>query len=81
MGSLGDGFDAWREASSQPYGHESTGCTRAPPRRWWVLARIKGIHHIFGDPRRSGTVTVAYHREGEEVPGTLRSIKKQAGWS
>jgi predicted RNA binding protein YcfA (HicA-like mRNA interferase family) len=47
----------------------------------WVLARVKGSHHIFRHPRILGTVTVAYHREGEEIPpGTVRSIKKQAGW-
>jgi predicted RNA binding protein YcfA (HicA-like mRNA interferase family) len=47
----------------------------------WVLVRVKGSHHIFHHPDKPGAVTLAYHREGDEVPvGTLRSIKKQAGW-
>ena len=47
----------------------------------WVLARVKGSHHIFRHPNKPGTVTLAYHRHEDEVPiGTLRSVKKQAGW-
>jgi len=47
----------------------------------WALDRVKGSHHIFRHPIRSGSVTVAYDREGDEIPvGTLRSIEKQAGW-
>jgi predicted RNA binding protein YcfA (HicA-like mRNA interferase family) len=47
----------------------------------WILARVKGSHHIFHHPNKRETVTLAYHQEGDEVPvGTLRSIKKQAGW-
>lgn len=45
----------------------------------WYLSRIKGDHHQFKHPYKKGTVTVA-HPKKDIKPGTLNSIKKQAGW-
>jgi len=47
----------------------------------WVLDRVRGSHHVFLHPRKSGSVTVAFDQEGDELkPRTLQSIFKQAGW-
>ena len=45
----------------------------------WILVRIKGSHHHFAHPRKSGVVTVPVHRLGDELaPGTAASILRQA---
>jgi predicted RNA binding protein YcfA (HicA-like mRNA interferase family)/predicted RNase H-like HicB family nuclease len=44
----------------------------------WVLHRVKGSHHIFTHPTRSGIVVVP-HPKKDLPPGTVRSIRKQAG--
>ncbi len=44
----------------------------------WVLNRINGSHHIFTHPQRSGIVVVP-HPKKDLPPGTVRSIRKQAG--
>jgi len=45
----------------------------------WFLARVKGSHYQFKHPSKSGLVTVK-HPDGDIPVGTLRSIRKQAGW-
>lgn len=45
----------------------------------WLLARIKGSHHQYKHPFKSGLVTVK-HPDGDIPKGTLNSIYKQAGW-
>jgi predicted RNA binding protein YcfA (HicA-like mRNA interferase family) len=45
----------------------------------WHLVRVKGSHHQFKHPHRSGLVTVK-HPDSDIPAGTLHSIKKQAGW-
>lgn len=45
----------------------------------WYLARQKGSHRQYKHPRRSGLVTVPGSPADEIAPGTLNSIKKQAG--
>jgi len=46
----------------------------------WFLARVTGSHHQFKHPTKPGLVTVKH--QGRDIPaGTLRSIKKQAGWT
>jgi predicted RNA binding protein YcfA (HicA-like mRNA interferase family) len=44
----------------------------------WVLDRIHGSHHIFIHPARAGIVVVP-HPKKDLPPGTVRSIRKQAG--
>jgi len=46
----------------------------------WFLARVKGSHHQFKHPTKPGLVTVK-HPDRDIPAGTLRSIKKQAGWT
>lgn len=45
----------------------------------WLLARIKGSHHQYKHPTKSGLVTVK-HPDGDIPKRTLSSIYKQAGW-
>ncbi len=44
----------------------------------WVLNRINGSHPIFTHPERGGVVVVP-HPKKDLPPGTVRSIRKQAG--
>jgi len=44
----------------------------------WFLQRIKGSHHIFKHPIKTGAVPVPHPKK--ELPiGTIKSIRKQAG--
>ncbi len=45
----------------------------------WVLDRVRGSHHQFTHPSRSGRVTVK-HPDKDIPKGTLASIFRQAGW-
>ena len=45
----------------------------------WKLKTQKGSHKQFIHPERSGKITVADHGKDEIPPGTLKSIKRQAG--
>ena len=45
----------------------------------WRLARTKGSHRQFKNPRKPGTVTVAGKPSLDIPPGTLNAILKQAG--
>jgi len=44
----------------------------------WYLVRIKGDHHHFKHPTKTGLVTVG-HPKKDFPPKTLNSMKKQAG--
>lgn len=44
----------------------------------WNIVRIKGSHHHFNHPTKSGLVTVP-HPEKDLPIGTVNSILKQAG--
>lgn len=45
----------------------------------WMLIRVKGSHHQFRHPAKSGLVTVPHPTK--DIPiGTLRSVFAQAGW-
>jgi len=46
----------------------------------WILVRVKGSHHQFKHPKRSGLVTVPHPRR-DFPAGTLKAIGRQAGWS
>ncbi|MDB4033622.1 type II toxin-antitoxin system HicA family toxin [Flavobacteriaceae bacterium] len=44
----------------------------------WQLVRIRGSHHHYKHPSRSGLVTVPHPKK--DIPiGTVKSILKQAG--
>ena len=44
----------------------------------WQLVRIRGRHHHYKHPSRSGLVTVPHPKK--DIPiGTVKSILKQAG--
>ena len=44
----------------------------------WQLVRIRGSHHHYKHPIRSGLVTVPHPKK--DIPiGTVKSILKQAG--
>lgn len=45
----------------------------------WRLARQKGSHRQFHHPTKPGTVTIAGGMNDEVKPGTLASIRRQAG--
>lgn len=45
----------------------------------WYLARQKGSHKQYKHPIKTGLVTIACHKESDEMAtGTLNSIFKQA---
>jgi predicted RNA binding protein YcfA (HicA-like mRNA interferase family) len=47
----------------------------------WVKVRQTGSHWQFKHATKPGVVTVAVHKQSAHVkPGTLASIKRQAGW-
>lgn len=45
----------------------------------WYLVEVRGDHHQFKHPTRSGRVTVP-HPNKDIAIGTLRSVYRQAGW-
>jgi predicted RNA binding protein YcfA (HicA-like mRNA interferase family) len=45
----------------------------------WVMNHVKGSHHQFKHPRKTGKVTVP-HPNKDLPAGTLRNIYRQAGW-
>lgn len=45
----------------------------------WRLARTRGSHRQYKNPKKPGTVTVAGKASLDVPPGTLDSILKQAG--
>lgn len=46
----------------------------------WYQVNQVGSHRQFKHPTKPGRVTVAGHPNQTIPPGTLSSIKKQAGW-
>lgn len=44
----------------------------------WVLVGVRGSHHQFKHPTKPGRVTITHPRK-DLPPGTLNSIRKQAG--
>lgn len=44
----------------------------------WILNRIKGSHHIFTNPQKSGHVTLPHLRKDMALP-TFKSIERQSG--
>ena len=47
----------------------------------WYLVRQRGSHRQFRHPEKPGLVTVAGKANDDLAPGTLNSIRKQAGWT
>jgi predicted RNA binding protein YcfA (HicA-like mRNA interferase family) len=45
----------------------------------WTLIRQKGSHRQFAHPAKPGLVTVSGSANDDIHPGTLNSIRKQAG--
>ncbi|MBI3766882.1 MAG: type II toxin-antitoxin system HicA family toxin [Deltaproteobacteria bacterium] len=45
----------------------------------WHLARTRGSHRQYKNPKKRGTVTVAGKPSLDVPPGTLNAILKQAG--
>lgn len=45
----------------------------------WRLDRTRGSHRQYRHPTKAGTVTVPGHPGDDVPPGTLNSIRKQAG--
>jgi predicted RNA binding protein YcfA (HicA-like mRNA interferase family) len=46
----------------------------------WYLVVTRGSHRQFKHPTKSGRVTVPGKLSDELAPGTLNSIRKQAGF-
>jgi predicted RNA binding protein YcfA (HicA-like mRNA interferase family) len=46
----------------------------------WVLVATRGSHRQYKHPTKSGRVTVPGKPGDDVAPGTLNSIRKQAGW-
>ena len=49
-------------------------------REGWELVRTRGDHRQFAHPTKRGLVTVAGKPHVDVPPGTLASIRRQAGW-
>lgn len=47
----------------------------------WVLRRIQGSHHIYGQPGNAVILTVPVHGNRDLKRGTLRQLMKAAGLS
>jgi len=45
----------------------------------WYLAATRGSHRQYKHPTRPGRVTIAGKPSDDLAPGTLNSIRKQAG--
>ena len=45
----------------------------------WIMQRTRGSHRQFRHPAKPGTVTVSGKPSLDIPPGTLGSIRKQAG--
>jgi predicted RNA binding protein YcfA (HicA-like mRNA interferase family) len=45
----------------------------------WYLVATRGSHRQFKHPQRPGRVTVAGKPSDDLAPGTLNSVRKQAG--
>ena len=45
----------------------------------WYLVTTRGSHRQFRHPTKAGRVTVAGKPSDDLAPGTLNSIRKQAG--
>ena len=57
---------------------DSAAVIRVLRQAGWRLDRVRGSHHIFRHPERTGTVVV--QRPRKDLPiGTLRQIERQAG--
>lgn len=48
-------------------------------REGWYLVVTRGSHRQYKHPTKSGRVTIAGNPNDELAPGTLNSIRKQAG--
>jgi predicted RNA binding protein YcfA (HicA-like mRNA interferase family) len=46
----------------------------------WLIVATRGSHRQFKHPSKSGRVTVPGKPSDELAPGTLNSIRKQAGF-
>lgn len=58
---------------------KSAEVIRRLKREGWVSRNVRGSHHQFVHPARSGRVTVK--DPSKEIPiGTLRNIYRQANW-
>lgn len=44
----------------------------------WQLSRVKGSHHHFKHPTKSGVVTVKHPAKDFPI-GTIKSIERQSG--
>ena len=44
----------------------------------WSLKRVRGSHHHYTHPKKTGIVTVPHPKKDFPI-GTLRSIERQAG--
>jgi predicted RNA binding protein YcfA (HicA-like mRNA interferase family) len=45
----------------------------------WRIVSQEGSHRQYKHPTKPGKVTIAGHPSDEVAPGTLNSIRKQAG--
>ncbi|MCB0196418.1 MAG: type II toxin-antitoxin system HicA family toxin [Anaerolineae bacterium] len=53
--------------------------TRLIKKDGWYLVRIRGSHRQYKHPTKKGLVTIAGKPSDDLAPGTLNSIRKQAG--
>lgn len=45
----------------------------------WYLSEIRGSHHQYKHPTKSGKVTIPFHKKPKDIGlKTLKSIEKQA---
>ncbi len=44
----------------------------------WELKRVRGSHHVYAHPNRTGIVTIPIHGNRDLKAGTLHAIMKEA---
>lgn len=57
---------------------KSADLVRELARAGWALDRVRGSHHVFRHPARSGIVAVPLPKK-DLGPGLVAAIRKQAG--
>ena len=57
---------------------KSADLVRELMRAGWELQRVRGSHHVFQHPSRSGSVVVPHPKKDLGI-GLVRAIRKQAG--
>ena len=78
--TLGLRSEAPRRAKRHNYGVKVSEILRLLADDGWKVVTVRGSHRQFKHPTKPGRVTVPGKPSDELAPGTLNSIRKQAGF-